>query len=67
MRVGKRGHSLFVVFVILIIEAEIVSLAVLRIVLPKWPVLALTPVVPLTLTVALLAPHWTWDAVLQDT
>ena len=57
--VAERCHSLFVVFVILIIAAEIVSLAVLRTATPQGLVLALTPVVPLTLAVALLARYWT--------
>ncbi len=42
-------------FVALILAAEIVALAVLWIVRPGTPVLALVPVVPLTLVVALLA------------
>jgi len=57
--VAERCHSLFVVFVILILAAEIIALAVLRTVVPQGLVLALTPVVPLTLAVALLARYWT--------
>ena len=59
MWVAERCHSLFVVFVILILAAEIIALAVLRTVAPQGLVLALTPVVPLTLAVALLARYWT--------
>jgi hypothetical protein len=57
--VAERCHSLFVVFVALILAAEIVALALLRTVAPEVPVLALAPVVPLTLVVALLAHYWT--------
>jgi hypothetical protein len=58
--VAERCHSLFVVFVALILAAEIVALAVLRTVAPaEVPVLALAPIVPLTLAVALLAHYWT--------
>ena len=57
--VAERFHSLFVVFVALILAAEIVALALLRTVAPEVPVLALAPVVPLTLVVALLAHYWT--------
>jgi hypothetical protein len=57
--VAERCHSLFVVFVILILAAEIIALAVLRTVVPQGLVLALTPVVPLTLAVTLLARYWT--------
>ena len=57
--VAERCHSMFVVFVALILAAEIIALAVLRTVAPEVPVLALAPVVPLTLVVALLARYWT--------
>ena len=57
--VAERCHSLFVVFVILILAAEIIALAVLRTVAPQGLVLALTPVVPLTIAVALFARYWT--------
>ena len=57
--VAERCHSLFVVFVALILAAEIIALAVLRTVVPQGLVLALTPVVPLTLAVTLLARYWT--------
>ena len=56
--VAERCDSLFVVFVILILAAEIIALAVLRTVVPQGLVLALTPVVPLTLAVALFARYW---------
>jgi hypothetical protein len=45
----------FRLFVALILAVEIVALAVLEAVAPDAPVLALAPVVPLTLVVALLA------------
>jgi hypothetical protein len=48
----------FRVFVALILAAEVVVLAVIRIVAPGVPVLTLLPVVPLTLGVALLASRW---------
>jgi hypothetical protein len=57
--VAERCHSLFVVFVALILSAEIVALAVLRTVAPEVPVLPLASVVPFTLVVALLARYWT--------
>ena len=59
MWVAERCHSLFAVFVTLILVAEIVVLAVLWTVAPQGLFLALTPVVPLTLAVALLARYWT--------
>jgi hypothetical protein len=46
---------MFRLFVALILAAEIVALVVLRLAVPDVPVLALVPVVPLTLVVALLA------------
>jgi hypothetical protein len=46
---------MFRLFVALILVTEIVALAVLEILAPGAPVLALVPVVPLTLVVALLA------------
>jgi hypothetical protein len=46
---------MFRLFVALILATEIVALAVLEVVRPGVPVLALFPVVPLTLVVALLA------------
>ena len=46
---------MFRLFVGLILAAEIVALAVLKLVEPDAPVLALVPVVPLTLVIALLA------------
>ncbi len=42
-------------FVALILATEIVALAVLKVLAPDAPVLALSPIVPLTLVVALLA------------
>jgi hypothetical protein len=56
--VAERCHSLFVVFVALILVAEIVALALLRTVAPEFPVLVLVPLVPLTLFIALLARYW---------
>ncbi len=61
---------MFRLFVALILAAEIVALAVLEIVRPGTPVLALVPVVPLTLVVALLALLWVahavWDSRHRD-
>ena len=50
---------MFGLFVALILVAEIAALAVFKIVAPGVPVLALVPVVLLTLLVALLARSWT--------
>jgi hypothetical protein len=44
-------------FVALIVVVEILGLAVLKLLMPGTPVLALVPIVPLTLLVALLARH----------
>jgi hypothetical protein len=44
-------------FVALIVVVEILGLAVLKLLVPGTPVLALVPIVPLTLLVALLARH----------
>ena len=49
---------MFLVFVALILAVEIVALAVLGTVAPEVRVLALAPIVPLTLVVALLARYW---------
>ncbi len=43
---------------VLILVAEILGLAVLKLLVPGVPVLALVPVVPLTLLVALLGRRW---------
>jgi hypothetical protein len=56
--VAERCHRLFLVFVALILAGEIVALAVLGTVAPEVRVLALAPIVPLTLVVALLARYW---------
>ena len=50
---------MFVVFVALILAAEIVAFAMLRTLVPEVPLLALVPVVLLTLGVALIARYWT--------
>ena len=49
---------MFRLFVALILVAEIAALAVLRVVAPGVPVLALAMVVPLTLVIAFLAHYW---------
>src|SRR3712207_3677559 len=46
---------MFRLFVALILAVEILALAVLKVVAPDAPVVALAPVVPLTLVVALFA------------
>jgi hypothetical protein len=60
--VAERCHNLFLLFVALILTVEILALAVLGNVAPAVPVLALAPIVPLTLVVALLARRWTSSA-----
>jgi len=50
---------LFGLFLALILAAEIVALAVLGAVAPDTPTLALAPIPPLTLFVALIARRWT--------
>jgi hypothetical protein len=50
---------LFGLFLALILVAEIVALAVLGNVRPDFPVLTLSPILPLTLVVALVARRWT--------
>ncbi len=57
-----RCHNLFLLFVALILTVEILVLAVLGNVAPAVPVLALAPIVPLTLVLALLARRWTSSA-----
>ena len=52
---------MFRLFVGLILAAELVALAVLKVVVPDAPVLTLGPVVPLTLVVAILA-RWGWSS-----
>ena len=49
---------MFVVFVALILAAEIVAFAMLRTLVPAVPVLALVPLVLLTVGVALFARYW---------
>ena len=59
---AERCHNLFLLFVALILTVEILVLAVLGNVAPDTPVLALAPIVPLTLVLALLARRWTASA-----
>lgn len=59
---AERCHNLFLLFVALILMVEILVLVVLGNVAPNTPVLALAPIVPLTLVVALLARRWTSSA-----
>ena len=59
---AERCHNLFLLFVALILTVEILVLAVLGNAAPDTPVLALAPIVPLTLVLALLARRWTTSA-----
>ena len=59
---AERCHNLFLLFVALILMVEILVLVVLGNVAPNTPVLALAPIVPLTLVVTLLVRRWTSSA-----
>ena len=59
---AERYRNLFLLFVALILAAEILALVVLRTVAPSAPTLYLVPILPLTLIAALLIRYWTNSA-----
>ena len=62
MWVAERCRKLFLLFVALILAAEILALVVLRTIAPSAPTLYLVPILPLTLVAAFLIRYWTNSA-----